>query len=47
MEACSLLLLIIKEGGILEGHCKMQETLDKEENDLHHLSQEADHPLSS
>jgi cytoskeletal protein CcmA (bactofilin family) len=39
--------LVIKEGGILEGHCRMQEILDKKENDLHHPSEEADHHLTS
>jgi cytoskeletal protein CcmA (bactofilin family) len=39
--------LVVKEGGILEGHCRMEETLDKKEDDLDHLSQEADHPLTS
>jgi cytoskeletal protein CcmA (bactofilin family) len=39
--------LVIKEGGILDGHCRMQQTFDKEENDLQHLSQEADHHLTS
>jgi cytoskeletal protein CcmA (bactofilin family) len=39
--------LVVKEGGILEGHCRMEETLDKKEDDLDHLSQEADHPLTN
>lgn len=39
--------LVIKEGGILEGHCKMEEGLDKKEDGLDHLSQEVDHPLTS
>ena len=39
--------LVIKEGGILEGHCRMEQTLHKEEDDLHHLSQEANHHLTS
>ena len=39
--------LVINEGGILEGHCRMEEALDKKEDDLDHLSQEADHPLTS
>ena len=39
--------LVVQEGGILEGHCRMEEGLDKKEDDLDHLSQEADHPLTS
>jgi len=39
--------LIIKEGGILEGHCKMQDTPDKEEDASHHYSEEAGHHLTS
>jgi cytoskeletal protein CcmA (bactofilin family) len=39
--------LVIKEGGILEGHCRMEETVDKKKDDLDHLLQEANHPLSS
>lgn len=39
-------ILIINEGGIFEGHCKMERTLDKEE-DLHVPAQKVDHPLSA
>jgi cytoskeletal protein CcmA (bactofilin family) len=39
--------LVINEGGILEGHCRMEGALDKKGNDLDHLSQEAEHPLTS
>jgi cytoskeletal protein CcmA (bactofilin family) len=39
--------LVIKEGGILEGHCRMQHTPDKEEDASHHYSEEADHHLTS
>ena len=38
-------ILSIQEGGILEGHCKMEVSLSKED-DLHLLSQEVDHSLS-
>ena len=39
-------ILTINEGGILEGHCKMEGTLEQKD-DLHRISQEVDHPLSS
>jgi cytoskeletal protein CcmA (bactofilin family) len=40
-------ILIVNEGGILEGHCKMEGTLDKKVENLELLSQKADHPLTS
>ena len=39
-------ILTVNEGGILEGHCKMEGMLDKEEKDLDLLSQKVDHPLT-
>jgi len=39
-------ILTINEGGILEGHCKMEGIVDKEE-DLQILSHNVDHPLSA
>jgi len=39
--------LIIKEGGILEGHCSMQQTLDKKEDDLQRPSKEDEYHLTS
>jgi cytoskeletal protein CcmA (bactofilin family) len=39
-------VLTINEGGIFEGHCKMEEIVDKEE-DLQLLSHNVDHPLSA
>ncbi len=39
--------LVVKEGGIFEGHCRMEKAPDKEKNDLDHLPQEVNHPLSS
>lgn len=38
-------IITINEGGIFEGHCKMEGTLDKED-DLHLLFHKVDHPLS-
>ncbi len=38
-------ILTINEGGIFEGHCKMEGMLDKKEKNLDLLSQEVDHPL--
>jgi cytoskeletal protein CcmA (bactofilin family) len=38
-------LLTINEGGILEGHCKMEGILEQK-GDLHPIPREADHPLS-
>ena len=39
--------LVIKEGGILEGHCRMQHTPNKEEDASQHYSEEAGHHLTS
>jgi cytoskeletal protein CcmA (bactofilin family) len=39
-------ILVINEGGILEGHCKMEGTFEQKD-DLHRISQEVDHPLSA
>jgi len=39
-------ILTINEGGIFEGHCKMEGIVDKEE-DLQLLSHNVDHPLSA
>jgi len=39
-------ILTINEGGILEGHCKMEGMLDKKEKNLDLLSQKVDHPLT-
>lgn len=39
-------VLTINEGGIFEGHCKMEGIVDKEE-DLQLLSHNVDHPLSA
>jgi cytoskeletal protein CcmA (bactofilin family) len=39
-------ILTINEGGILEGHCKMEGTLEQKD-DIHLISQEVDHPLSA
>lgn len=38
-------ILIISEGGILEGHCKMSEALRREE-EVHLPSQQSDHSLT-
>jgi cytoskeletal protein CcmA (bactofilin family) len=38
--------LTINEGGILDGHCKMEGVLEQKD-DLHLISQEVDHPLST
>jgi cytoskeletal protein CcmA (bactofilin family) len=38
--------LTINEGGIFEGHCKMEGVLDKKEDKLDLLSHETDHSLS-
>jgi cytoskeletal protein CcmA (bactofilin family) len=40
-------ILIINEGGIFEGHCKMEGGIDKKEDNLDRLSTKTDHPLSS
>jgi cytoskeletal protein CcmA (bactofilin family) len=39
-------ILTINEGGIFEGHCKMEGVLDKKEDNLDLLSPKADHPLT-
>ena len=39
-------ILTINEGGILEGHCKMEGAINKEK-DSHLLLHEVDHPLSA
>jgi len=39
-------MLIINEGGMLEGHCKMKGSPDKKEDNLGLPSQNVDHPLS-
>lgn len=39
-------ILTINEGGILEGHCKMEGMLEQKD-DIHLISQEVDHPLSA
>jgi len=39
-------ILTINEGGILEGHCKMEGELDKQEESINLLSQKGDHPLT-
>jgi cytoskeletal protein CcmA (bactofilin family) len=39
-------ILIINEGGILEGNCKMKGMLDKKEDNIDLSSQKPDHPLS-
>jgi len=39
-------ILTINEGGIFEGHCKMEGVLDMKEDNLDLLSQKADHPLT-
>ncbi len=40
-------VLTINEGGILEGHCKMKEEQDKNEDHLDLLSKKVDHPLTA
>jgi len=39
-------ILTIIEGGIFEGHCKMEGGVDKKEDNLDLLSTKTDHPLS-
>ena len=39
-------ILIVNEGGILEGNCKMEKTHDKED-DLQLIARKEDHPLSA
>ncbi len=39
-------ILTINEGGILEGHCKMEGELDKQGESINLLSQKGDHPLT-
>lgn len=40
-------VLMINEGGIFEGHCKMEGDIDKKEDGLGLLSIKTDHPLSA
>jgi cytoskeletal protein CcmA (bactofilin family) len=40
-------ILTIIEGGIFEGHCKMEGGVDKKEDNLDLLSTKTDHPLSA
>jgi cytoskeletal protein CcmA (bactofilin family) len=40
-------ILTIIEGGIFEGHCKMERGVDKKEDNLDLLSTKTDHPLSA
>jgi len=39
-------ILTINEGGIFEGHCKMEGVLNRKEENLDILSQKVDHPLT-
>ena len=39
-------ILILNEGGIFEGHCKMEGVFDKKEDNLDLLSQKTDQPLT-
>ncbi len=39
-------ILMISEGGLLDGTCKMEEGMNKEDS-LRHHSHQSDHPLSS
>ncbi|NWG03228.1 MAG: polymer-forming cytoskeletal protein [Syntrophaceae bacterium] len=40
-------ILTINEGGIFEGHCKMEEGIDRKEENLDLLSIKTDHSLSA
>jgi cytoskeletal protein CcmA (bactofilin family) len=40
-------ILTINEGGIFEGHCKMEGALDKKEDNIDLLSTKTDHSLSA
>jgi cytoskeletal protein CcmA (bactofilin family) len=40
-------ILTINEGGIFEGHCKMEGVFDKKEDNIDFLSTKTDHPLSA
>jgi cytoskeletal protein CcmA (bactofilin family) len=40
-------ILTINEGGIFEGHCKMEGVLDKKEDNIDLLSTKTDHSLSA
>jgi cytoskeletal protein CcmA (bactofilin family) len=40
-------ILTINEGGIFEGHCKMEGGIDRKEDSLDLLSIKTDHPLSA
>jgi hypothetical protein len=39
--------LTINEGGIFEGHCKMEGGVDKKDDNSDLLSTKTDHPLSA
>ena len=39
-------ILTVNEGGLLEGHCKMEGAPDRKEDTLNLLSQGVDHPLT-
>jgi cytoskeletal protein CcmA (bactofilin family) len=39
-------ILTINEGGIFEGHCKMEGVFDEKEDNLDLLSSKVDHPLT-
>lgn len=40
-------ILTVNEGGIFEGHCKMEGTLDKKEDNIDFPSTKTDQPLSA
>ena len=40
-------ILTINEGGIFEGHCKMEGGINRKEDSLNLLSMKPDHPLSA
>lgn len=40
-------ILTINEGGIFDGHCKMEGVIDKKADNIDLLSTKADHPLSA
>jgi len=39
-------ILTINEGGIFEGHCKMEGVIEKKEDDVNFISKKTDHPLT-
>ena len=39
-------ILTINEGGIFEGHCKMEGVIERKEDDVNFISKKTDHPLS-